>query len=219
MFTSSSYTQKILQPDEVFPYSEMVMTFYERHNPGILAATPFVGFKIRLTDYDAYKTAPRARFEFLEPRLRNALDGTGCLIRETHKSDSIDGFYLISLPVPIQQLDDINCDQLSRIGDVLRVLDQNFNISPNPYYEINISGRCTVSETADRLSTIRIPRNYKDMFIPQNSPYNAGRVMRINNNYMLLRTQWDMSEYGSFNYENWRNMVLDIIPGLSTAFK
>lgn len=217
--TYNNYTQHILHPEEVFPYSEMIMMNYEHQNPGIISMTPFVGLKIRLTDLDAYKMGPPARITFLERNMRNILSGNGCMLRETRPVDSMDGLYLISLPVPIHQLDDYNCNQLSRFGEVLYLLDTQFNIVANPYFEINISGRCAVAETADRLSTIRIPNNYKDMFIPQESPYNAGRVIRINNNYMLLRTQWDMSKLGAFNYENFKNMVLDITPGLSTAFK
>ena len=219
MATYNTYTQKILHPGEVFPYSEMVFNNYERPNPGILAATPFVGFKIRMTDFDAYKAQPGVRISFLEHNIRDILVGNGCMLRETHPQDATDGFYLITLPVPTLQLDNYNCNQLGRIGEVINLLDAQFNISANPYFEINISGRCPIEETPDRLSTIRIPRNYKDMFIPQESAFNAGKVIRINNEYALLRTQWDMSRLGAFNYENFRNMVLDITPGLSTAFK
>ena len=219
MATYNTYTQKILHPSEVFPYSEMVFNNYERQNPGILAASPFVGLKIRMTDFDAYKAQPGVRISFLEHNIRDILVGNGCIMRETFPQDATDGFYLITLPVPINQLDNYNCNQLGRIGEVLNLLDAQFNISANPYFEINISGRCPIAETPDRLSTIRIPRNSRDMFIHQDSPFNAGRVIRINNEYALLRTQWDMSRLGAFNYENFRNMVLDITPGLSTAFK
>lgn len=220
MATYNNFNSHILHPDEVFPYSEMIMTHYERQNPGIIDMTPFVGFKIRLTDYDACRAqSPGQRISYLEHNIGNILSGNGCIMRETHPQDSVDGFYLISLPVPIPQLDDYNCNQLMRINEVLGLLDRNFNIAPNPYFEINVSGRCPINETAERLSTIRIARNYKDMQIQQDSPYNAGRVIRINNKYMLLRTQWDISRLGAFNYENFRNAVLDVTPGISTAFK
>lgn len=214
----NNYMHHILHPDEVFPYSELIMMNYERPNPGILAMSPFVGFKIRLTDFDASKCPPGYRIAHLERNMGGILTGNGCLLRETNPQVSVDGFYLLTLPVPVQQLDDYNCNQLGRICDVLSLLDTNFNIAPNPYFEINVSGRSNILETPERLGMLRLG-NYKDMAIPQDGPYNAGRVIRINNDYMLLRTQWDMSRLGAFNYENFKNMVLDITPRITAIFK
>ena len=227
-----NYTaQKILQPEEVFPYSELIMSKYEYPNPGILDR-PFVGLKIRLTDYDANRMTPEMRIAYLEQNLRQILNGTGCIMRETSMQQAMDGLFLITLPVPINQLDDINCNQIKRALVVLDALDRNFNICidtqtdkslpPKIYFEINISGYCPLHERQDRLSTIRIPTNYASMFIPQQSVYTVGNVIPINDMYALLRTQWALPFYNGNlggNYENLKRMVLDVTSALSTAFK
>jgi hypothetical protein len=226
----ANVSQKILCPDEIIPYSELIMNNYEYQNPGILDH-PFVGIKIRLTDYDACKTVPQTRMMFLEHNIRQVINNTGCMLRETHPTQSMDGLFLTTLPVPINQLADMNCNQIERMLHVLDLIDRKFNIGidtqtpsniPKIYLEINVSGYCPFNELQNRFSQIRIPSQYEQMFVPQESIYRIGKVIPINNKYILLRTQWELPFYNDNlgrNYENIKRMILDVTSALSEAFK
>lgn len=185
------FYKRIARPTDVVEYSNMILQQYERNFPGIVNSSTFVGFKILLKDMDAFLKPGVERIKYLETYFPDLLRGTGCFIRETNNRLMPDGFWLITLPVPIHQLCDPNINQVGRMFWVLDVLEKQFNIVRQGRLEVNVSGRCTVADTATRLESLHIPSQYEPMLVhPQHSAYSVGIVHRISNTHMLLRTTW-----------------------------
>jgi hypothetical protein len=184
--------RRILGPFEVVDYSGLIMKQY-LNRPGAIKTLdriPFVGYKILLKDFDAGKRRDSERIQYLEQYLVPRLAGTGCFLRETNNEIMNDGFWLVTMPVPIVQLTG-QMNQLGRIMGVINMIETNFNMKRQGRIEINVSGRCAVTDTPQALSQIHVPRQYETMLIkPENSAYRIGNVVRINNEFMVLRTSW-----------------------------
>lgn len=198
----SGISSKIFRPSEIVDYSSMIITNYEKKYPnsGIMAR-PFVGFKILMVDADAYVGSAEERIRYLEKYVGKILENTACFLRETNKHIMSDGFWLVSLPVPVSQLRSNSVNQMQRILRAMEGLNNQFNISFTGRVEINVSGRCTVAETAEALNNILIPDEDMQYLIrPNYTAYNLGKVIPINDHFQLLRTSWDMTRYtGSYD--------------------
>lgn len=188
--TVQQYQQRILGPEEPVDYSSIVMQTYPPH---AIQNEPFIGFKVLCTDTQAYVAHPRERMAFLDAQLPNVLRGKGCIIRETSKNKP-DGLWVISLPTPRSQLN----KQLSNLFDVLTTLEQYLGINRDGLYEINVSGKCHVTEVESSFSGMAIPEMYMSKLVPtRNVMCSIGHIQRINDAYMCLRTRWDLSRDNS----------------------
>lgn len=192
MGTLSSH---IFSPSEIVDYASMIKSHYEKPNPAIMV-TPFVGFKILMTDEDAIKGTGETRMRYLEQHIGKVLEDTGCFLRETNNQLMPNGFWLVSMPVPVTQLRSPNADQIGRIIRAVNDLASVFNICFAGRTEVNVSGRCTVPDTESALSNILISTDDTEYLMrPKHSAYSVGNVIRINDLYMLLRTSWDLSRF------------------------
>ena len=203
-----NYQSRILKPDEIVDYSnELIRTV----RPETIQFEPCIGFKIMCKDLNAYTTTQANRFQFLEQNL-GFLRNSGCIIRETHPSEAPDGFWVISFPVPQSQLS----RQLINITNVIDLMAHHFGIVSQDMIEINVSGRCPATETEYRLSAINIPQNYRRFMVePTNTPYKMGHILRINEDFALLRTMWDWRNQGGSTTGHMSDLL--VIPQLLTA--
>jgi hypothetical protein len=112
----------------------------------------------------------------------------------------------------------INCypgGQLDNLNLVLNRLAQGLGIISMEVIDINVSGRCAIGETEARMSNILIPPEYRNVLAePTNTPYKIGHLIRINDQFALLRTRWDWSNKRSVNSVNHHYQDLLIIPQL-----
>ena len=208
---------KIISPSEIVDYSNLVISQYERRSPGILHSHPFVGLKLLLKDLDAYRGTGRERISYLESCIGKILPGTGCFLRETNNNLMPDGFWLVTLPVPLYQLNDRNVNQLGRMLGVLSVLERDFNIVFQGRIEINVSGRCAVVDTERRLSAIYIPNHLMQFHSrPENSAYSLGTVIRINPGFMLFRTNWNV---GNMDKPGVVDTILQVSNNISSIYR
>lgn len=182
-----NYQSHILKPSEIVDYATEIMRGLRPEN---VAAESLVGFRILCKDLNAMSFGTQSeRFRMLEMNL-GFLKNTGCIIRETHLAESNDGFWLITFPVPLSQLS----TQLTKLMNVMNYMAGQLGIVSRDVVEINISGRCLVSETEARLGRVSIPPVYDQYRIePTNTPYKMGHLVRINEEYALLRTMWNFS--------------------------
>lgn len=179
------YQTRVLGPSEVVDYSTIVMQSYP---PDAIRSEPFVGFKVLCRDTHALSMNPLERLNQIDANL-GFLNNKGCIIRETAMAMS-DGLWVITMPVPRKHIS----IQLSNLMDVLAILEQHFGIVRHGLFEINVSGRCSVAETEICLSTLAIPPRYMSALVmPENTPYRLGNIVRINDNYMVLRTRWNLT--------------------------
>lgn len=189
------YQSRVLGPTETVDYSTIVMQTYP---PDALKQEPFVGFKVLCTDTQAYNGNPGDRIRAIDASL-GFLRGKGCIIRETSPAKP-DGFWVISLPVPRSQIS----LALNNLMDVLATFEQYMGIVRDGLFEVNVSGRCNVNETEICLGRITLPPSYASNLVPpDNTPYRLGHVVRINDNFMCLRTRWDLKHINTpaSNYE------------------
>lgn len=181
----SNYQSHVLGPEEVVDYSTIVMQAY---NPYVIQREPFVGFKVLCTDTQAYNSNPADRIRYLDANL-GFLRGKGCIIRET-KPNKPDGYWVITLPVPRSQI----TIAINNLFDVLTTLEQYFGIVKDGIFDINVSGRCHVTEVENCFAGLYIPPRYMASLVPTNNVLcSIGHIQRINDNYMCLRTKWDLS--------------------------
>ncbi len=192
-----AYQTRILKPGEIVDYSNELI---RGCRPETIQMEPMIGFKILLKDLNAYVTTQAARFQFLESNL-GFLRGTGCILRETEPVEAPDGFWIITFPVPQSQLP----TQLMKLTNTMDILSSQFGIVNQGLIEINVSGRCPVMETEFRLTSVLIPHQYRQHLVePTNTPYKMGHLVRINDEYALLRTMWD-----------WRSQGVDSLSSMS----
>lgn len=192
MLLVQQYQMRVIGPSEVVEYSRIVMESYPPQAPHL---EPFIGFKALCRDGNAFTMNPADRLRQIDANL-GFLRGTGCIIRET-KSSMPDGFWVITLPVPRSQVS----QQLSNFMTVLRIFEQNFGIVCQGLFEINVSGRCNITDTERCLSGLMIPPRYTDALVsPENTPYRFGNVVRINDEFMCLRTRWSFKATQSMDH-------------------
>lgn len=199
-----NYQSRILAANEIVDYASEVMV---SNRPEVIQFDPMVGFKILMKDLNAFSMPQNQRFQQIEQNL-GFLSGTGCIIRETNPREAVDGFWLISFPVPLSLIN----MQITNIMRVLSVLKNSFGIVSLDLIEINVSGRCPLNEVEFRFARVAIPpeiRNY--MVEPNNTPYKLGHIVRINDNYAMLRTMWD---WRSQTNKQSRSSDLIVIPQL-----
>lgn len=213
-----SFQGRIVGPSEIVPYANIVETAYP---PYAISSEPFVGLKLFLRDSLANRGTPADRVRYLETVeypdpygrkdtngrplpsgvrvLHKIFEGTGAIIRETDNHKMIDGYWLITMPVPKSQL----AQQLNNLGFVLTKLENEFGIVYQDVCDINISGRCPLIDTERALSQVSIPSAYKDyLMTSDNSPYKLGYIQRINDEYMILRTRWCLPRNNMFEHVN-----------------
>lgn len=193
---------KVIRANDIVNYSGIVKA---GHAPAIIASEPFVGIKILCQDTQANTMTPAQRIGQLDQFLGTPnqmgmvpLSGTGCCLRETKYSIMPDGFWLITLPVPRSVLP----VQIANLIKVVQLIKQ-IGINQIGYVEINVSGRCPITSLEPCLQNLIIPDNYMQ-FLDQsdNSPYRVGKVERINNNFICLRTRWKLNPTDPNLYQN-----------------
>jgi len=201
-----NYQSHILKPAEVVDYSAELI---HGLRPEIIQMEPMIGFKVMVRDMNAYTTPSQAaRFQFIEMNL-GFLKDSGCIIRETQTTESPDGFWVITFPVPQSQLS----AQMSKLTIVLDFLTSNFGIIPVDVVEINVSGRCPVGESEWRLANVNIPSAIRQYSVePTNTPYKLGHIIRINDEFAMLRTMWDWRNSGMPSSSHLSDML--VIPQL-----
>ena len=208
----ANYQTQILSPSAIVDYSSELIQSYRAEN---IQMEPMIGFKILLKDLNAATMPqPGERFRYIESFL-SVLRGTGCILRESHQNESPVGFWLITFPVAQSHLP----RQLESLIGVMHFLMNQLGIVSTELIEINVSGRCGLTETEARLSMVCIPGQYQSVLCsPTNTPYKLGHIVRINDNFVMLRTRWDWSrvrqQTGKVN-DHYNDML--IIPQLLTA--
>lgn len=187
------YQMRILKPDEIIDYSSLMMQSYTPEN---LRLEPMIGFKVMLKDLNCYALGSQAaRFQQIEQNLRFLL-GTGCVIRETHPTESQDGFWLITFPTPTSHI----TRQIQTAIQVVNLLSDKFGIISTPMTEINVSGHCPVANTEASMMQITLPPTYSRFMVePSNSAYKLGHTIRISDEYLLLRTMWNFGDSPAMN--------------------
>lgn len=182
MSLTQQYQSRVIGPSEIIDYSTAVMQAYPAQ---AIQIEPFVGFKVLCKDNNAFVMNPADRIRQIDANL-GFLRGTGCIIRETNNSMP-DGFWVITMPVPRSQVN----QQINNLMNVLSIFEQHFGIVRHGLFEVSVSGRCHVTETERCLGGLMIPPRYLDSHVaPNNTPYRFGHVVRINDNFMCLRTRW-----------------------------
>lgn len=191
--TLEQLQSKILGPYDIVPYADIVMQAYPWY---AFTQEPFIGVKVLLRDLNAYKfQSPYARLQFLDAKIPSILNGQGCLMRETNYGILQDGFWVMTMPVPMSQL----MQQLNNLGNVLSALEREHGIVYQEVIDIIISGRCPLIDTERSMTQIVIPKMYKDHHVESdNSPYKIGGTVRINDEYLAIRSRWTLPRLDLF---------------------
>lgn len=191
--TLEQLQSKILGPFDTVPYSDIVKQAYPWY---AFAQEPFIGIKVLVRDFRAYEApSPFERLRYLDSQIPNILSGQGCLMRETNYGILKDGFWIMTMPVPKSQL----MQQLNNLGNVLSRLEREHGIVYQDVIDIIISGRCPLIDTERSMNQIIIPKTYKAYHIESdNSPYKIGGTVRINDEYLAIRSRWTLPRLDLF---------------------
>ena len=183
-----NYQNRILKPEEIVDYANEMMTGFR---PEHIQMEPMVGFRVLCKDMNAHISTQADRFMFLEQAMNASgiLRNSGCVVRETRFNEGLDGFWVITFPVPLSQL----ARQLMNLQNVLHFFATQFGIVTTDVCEINVSGHCNAGETEARLGMITLGQFGYALLEPNGTPYKLGCVVRINDHFALLRTMWDFS--------------------------
>ena len=175
----------VLAPNELVDYSTIVMSAY---NPQVIRQEPFIGFKLLCHDDNAMMAPdPRARLAQIDQQMRMFIN-SGCILREA--LDIPNGLYLITMPVPRNQIG----DQLNRLNRVITMLSQYLGINQSGLVEINVSGYCPYVQMEERMKRLMLPEVYLSMLcVPPYTPYKYGSVYRINEDFICFRTKWNLN--------------------------
>ena len=201
-----SLQTQIFGAGQIIPYSDIISAAYPTE---LIQCEPLIGFKIGLIDNSNIN--PRERLLSIEQFLPMILGGTRCMLRETPLNTPF-GYYLLTLPVPRDQLRDI----MNEVARVLTILESQFGITVTKEYEINVSGQCNPMELEFKLARFEVPAQYGKMLVHQfNSPYTIGRVERINEAYITVRTRWKFdSNSNIFNDFEHVKVLAHLIAGI-----
>lgn len=201
-----SLQTQIFGAGQIIPYSDIISAAYPTE---LIQCEPLIGFKIGLIDNSNIN--PRERLLSIEQFLPMILGGTRCMLRETPLNTPF-GYYLLTLPVPRDQLRDI----MNEVARVLTILESQFGITVTKEYEINVSGQCNPMELEFKLARFEVPAQYGNMLVHQfNSPYTIGRVERINEAYITVRTRWKFdSNSNIFNDFEHVKVLAHLIAGI-----
>lgn len=179
-----SLQTKIHYADDTIPYSDLIVNTYPIQ---VIQQEPLIGLKIGLIDNS--RMHPCERIPKLEQILPQILGGTRCMLRETPVTAPF-GYYLVTLPVPRDQLRQLS----NEIIRVLTILERSLGITITKEYEINVSGECSPMETEFKLARFDIPSEYIGMHRRQPfSPYTIGDIERINEAFIVVRTRWEFN--------------------------
>jgi hypothetical protein len=197
-----NYQNRILAPGEIVDYSNELI---HKIQPNILQVESMVGFKLLMRDLNTnIAGTQQARFRMIESNL-GLLRETGCILRETHPTESPDGFWLITFPVPQSML----TRQLTQMTNVVDTLTNNFGSISQDIMEINVSGKCRQGELEWRMARVTIPENYKRFQMePKSTPYKMGHVIRINDDFVLVRTMWDWTRYNGRDQNHFSDIMV-----------
>lgn len=180
------YQSRVLGPEEPVDYASIIKQAYP---PQAIQLEPFIGFKALMTDTQAFATNPSERIRYIDVNL-GFLRGKGCLIRETSRVKP-DGFWVMTLPVPRSQVN----VALNNLFDCLMTFENFFSIMRDGLFEINVSGRCHVTEVERCFQGLSIPQRYMVNLVPSNNILcSIGHIQRINDMFMCLRTRWDLAK-------------------------
>ena len=198
-----AYQTRIIKPSEIVDYSSFMMVNYTADN---LRCEPMVGFKVMLRDLNCYAYGSQsARFQQIEQNLRFFLQGTGCILRETHPTESQDGFWLVSFPVSRAHV----TQQLQTMMNVVARLSEAFGIVSTQLIEINVSGHCPATQTEANMSQINLPSPYARFLVePATSAYKLGHTIRISDEYLMLRTMWNFGDSPVMNEGHLSDLVV-----------
>ena len=203
--TVETLQSRIIGPFEEVPYSDIVMQAYP---PVAIMQEPFVGVKVLVRDMQAHKGTPAARLHYLDQYMPALLHGQGVIVRETNGNVMADGFWVITMPVPKSQLK----QQLNNLGNVLSALEQQHGIVYQDIVDINVSGRCPLIDTERSMAQITIPKLYQQYLVQaDNSPYTLGGIVRINDEYLILKSRWKLPRLDMF--EN-ISMIVTCVQGM-----
>lgn len=163
------------------PYADIILASYP---PELIQHEPLIGLKIGLIDNSNINF--KDRLMSIEQILPMILGGTRCMLRETALNEPF-GYYLLTVPVPRDQLRDL----VNEVLRVLTILENQLGITVTKDYEVNVSGQCNPMELEFKLMRFEVPTQYSRMLVHQNnSPFTIGRVERINDQYITVRTRW-----------------------------
>jgi hypothetical protein len=194
------YQQRVLTPEEPVDYSSIVIQSYP---PQALHQEPFIGFKVLCTDTQAFNYHPSERIRYIDANL-GFIRNKGVIVRETN-SNKPDGLWVITLPVPRSQVS----TALNNLFDVLASFAQYLGIVRDGLFEINVSGKCHVTEVERCFSSLSIPQRYMSNLIPSgNVMCSMGQIQRINDNFMCLRTIWNLSNTGGNGQSNFEDLTV-----------
>ena len=198
-----AYQTRIIKPSEIVDYISWMMVNYTADN---LRCEPMVGFKVLLRDLNCYSCGSQsARFQQIEQSIRFFLQGSGCILRETHPTESADGFWLISFPVSRAHV----TQQLQTMMQVVARLSEQLGIVSTQVIEVNVSGHCPATQTEASMSQINLPPVYARFLVePQTSAYKLGHTIRISDEYLMLRTMWNFGDSPVLNESHLSDLVV-----------
>ena len=188
----------ILRPDDIVNYVDLLNSIY----PPEAFNEPFIGFKVGMLDRSNMN--PKARFDQLARAIPSILTGTNVIIREVPMNAPA-GFYLITLPIPKSRV----IDAVASLKKVIAILERNFQMQCTKEYQINVSGRCNAFETEMKMNRLSIPSMYQRFMVsPQCGAYRLGQLQRLNNDFVLIRSNWMFDMNSSFVIDTEYAMVL-----------
>lgn len=202
---------RVIRPNEIIDYSQQIIGTYP---PEVLHKEPLIGLKILCRDSDPNTiNFPGFRLNQIETALVNngapPLMNTGCGLREAKRTERGDGYWMITFPAPKSCINDV----FKNVAYTLNILSK-LRIVPCAFVEINVSGRCTPNQVESTLNSLRIPNGLLTLLEPPvNSPYKIGEIVRINDNFMCLRTRWkiDMCSKDAFDNVSMLTLLISSI--------
>lgn len=218
------YQTKIIAANGFVDYNNIIQGAY---NPNVLANEQFIGIKVQVTDRytctDPYgqkmMLKPGDRIHMLEADMVQSkfLRGSGCIIRETPYTKP-DGFWVITLPVPLSNLN----TAMSNLHNVLVYLHNIHSIDVDGIYEINVSGRCRSREELEwRLQRMHMHmsnRLLQYLILPMNSVYRMGRITRINDEFIIFRSDWCLTKSSPKTIPEQFDDIIDISNAISSMY-
>lgn len=206
----STYQSRVLASNEIVDYASVIKSVYGATGP---AYDLFVGFKVLCNDKRAFVGGnPRERLAYIDQNLEQIVRGKGVIVRETNGTVA-DGLWIITLPAPRSTLTEI----LTNLLDVLSILSKYFEIIPQGIIEINVSGPCEINQLENKLCRLHLDTYEKQLIMPDNTPYKYGHIIRINSNYVLFRTRWNLSDVLS-NYNQLLGNLINLTQVIASMY-
>ena len=212
------YQQRVLFPNEVVRYDQIVMSAYTRED---IRREPFIGLKVLLKDTNFFRSrSPEQRLRDIDSVAWKILQGSGCILRESNNSVMGDGIWLITFPSPRSLLP----TQMRLIIKVLQNLEYSLGLVQTNLIETCISVRCPEVEVGGMLQRgAHLSQRYMNCIVKpteqQFMTYTFGNVTPINRDYSLIRIRWMGEGNESFrNTETLRDFVDYVTTKICGAF-